>query len=177
MTCPNKKKRILQSKIRFPAPLFRMLELLGEALDDFGAVRVCVSLYSIFVEGEQTTVEHHVAAIDHYGVHVGGFGGVNQMGINVIEGCLMRAVKADCDYDGTLANLDRADHVFHMKCTRSANGSHREYLFGRERFRIAGAELVKLGGRVHFLPHAEIVVRRGAVRTQSDPHVSSKHRG
>src|SRR5687768_10841305 len=106
MTCPNKKKRILTSKIRFPAPLFRMLELLGEALDDFGAVRVCVSLYSIFVEGEQPSVQHDHPAVDDYGPDIMGFCGVNEVRINAVNGRLMKVVHVD-DHDvGPLAGLD-----------------------------------------------------------------------
>ena len=64
---------------------------------------------------------HHQATVDDHGFHVGRFGGVNQVGIDVVERYLVKRVAIDEDYIRSLAFFDRADLFLHMKRTGTAN--------------------------------------------------------
>ena len=73
--------------------VFRNLFLTaGQTIDDFLTIEVCVFLYNIFVQREQTPVAHYRLSVDHDMPDVAGLGRVNEARINVIKGCLVEIV-------------------------------------------------------------------------------------
>ena len=88
--------------------------LVSQAFDDFFAVSVCVYFYNIFVQSQQTAVEHDHAAIDDDGPYIIGFCGVNEMRIVIVKRRLIKIVPIDNIDVGTFSDLKRADKIFHV---------------------------------------------------------------
>ena len=62
-----------------------------------------------------------------------------------------------------------------MQCPRAVDRRHRKGLFGGEDFRIAAENFLQFRRRVHFFPQIQIVVRRRAVRSQTDRQIFRQH--
>ena len=81
----------------------------AEAFDDAVAEGAGVVFDGGLVEGQETAVAHDDAAVDDDGFDVGGFGGVDQIGIDVVERDLIQRVAID----------DQSPRVFRFPESRS----------------------------------------------------------
>src|SRR5947207_4765418 len=105
------------NKVASPNPLNTLLWDSGtaEALDYLFAEDARAFFDSSFVERQQAAVTHHNAAVDDYRFHVGSFGRIHQVGIDIVERYLIECVAIDQHQVGALALLNRANLFFHVQ--------------------------------------------------------------
>src|ERR1051325_1640487 len=85
-TKASRKLKTRRSKVKFL--IFRQ-GLDANALHDSLAITTRVGFDGLFVESQQTSVAHHDAAVNDHCADVAGFRRIDQVGIDVVVGCLI----------------------------------------------------------------------------------------
>ena len=94
--------RLKQDRV---ASVFRH-RLYPDTADDPLAIAARICFDRFFVQCQKPPVTHNDAPFDDHSAHVRGFGGVNQIGIDVVVRGLIKIVEIDDDQIGALPFFD-----------------------------------------------------------------------
>src|SRR6185436_19388539 len=103
-------------------------------------------------------IAHYEAAVDDDALDVGGFGGVDEIRIDVVERYLIERIAIDDQQIRALSRLEGADFIPKVQRLRTANRGELKSLLRRDHFRITAEDFVQLRHRVHLFPHVQVVV-------------------
>src|SRR5215203_1892818 len=92
-------------KNHFPSSITNSFLIAGKTIDDFLAVEVCVFLYNIFVQREQTLVTHYHSPVYYNMPYVVGFRRINETRKNVVIRRLIEIIEIDDDHVGAFPDF------------------------------------------------------------------------
>src|SRR5690606_5271173 len=130
-----------------------------------------------FVDGGEAAVAHEDFAVDDGGGDVLAADGVDEMGIDVVEGREVGGVEVDDDQVGELAGLKGAEAGFLADGSGGAGGDHADHVLGGQESGVLVDAFVQGGGEAHGGPEVEVVAADRAVGADAEFDAGAGHAG
>ena len=136
----------------------------------------------LLLEREKLVIAHQPLSVDHHVAHVGGFGRIDNLRIDVVgrtaeSGRVVQRREVDQDQVCPAAGGERAGQCTQMQRLGAHPRCHRQGRGGGQRGWIVGHDLGDEGRQPHFLEHVQVIVGGGAIRADTHVEAGFQHLG